>query len=32
LRPSEGISPMKWDQIIGSLAKKNYKKNDLIVL
>tara|TARA_B100000315_G_C14227648_1_gene429428 strand:- start:146 stop:610 length:465 start_codon:yes stop_codon:yes gene_type:complete len=32
LRPNEGISPMKWDQITGSVAKKNYKKNDLIVL
>ena len=32
LRPNEGISPMKWDQITGSVAKKNYKINDLIVL
>ena len=29
-RPADGISPMKWKQIIGKKAKKNYKKNDLI--
>ena len=29
-RPGSGISPMKWDQIIGKESKKNYKKNDLI--
>ena len=29
-RPADGILPMKWKQIIGKKAKKNYKKNDLI--
>lgn len=29
-RPSKGISPMKWNQIIGKRAKKKYKKNDFI--
>ncbi len=26
-RPSDGISPMKWDRIINKKAKKNYKKD-----
>ena len=30
MRPGTGISPMKWDEIIGSKALKNYKKGDLI--
>ena len=30
MRPGNGISPMKWDDIIGSIAKKNYNKGDLI--
>lgn len=25
-----GISPMKWDKIIGTLAQKNYKKDEII--
>ena len=29
-RPGKGISPMKWNQIIGKKARKNYKKNDFI--
>jgi len=29
-RPGNGISPMRWDSVIGSLAKKDYNKDDLI--
>ncbi|WP_027065477.1 N-acetylneuraminate synthase [Maribacter sp. Hel_I_7] len=29
-RPGTGISPMKWDKVIGSRAKKDYKADDLI--
>jgi N,N'-diacetyllegionaminate synthase len=29
-RPGIGISPMKWDEIIGTFAKKDYNKDDLI--
>ncbi len=29
-RPGNGISPMKWYDIIGNIASKNYKKDDLI--
>lgn len=29
-RPGSGISPMKWDDIVGGTAGKNYKKDDLI--
>lgn len=29
-RPATGISPMKWDNIIGTIATKNYKKDELI--
>lgn len=29
-RPGNGISPMRWDDIINTKAKKNYKKDDLI--
>jgi N,N'-diacetyllegionaminate synthase len=29
-RPGTGISPMKWDKVIGSYASKNYKADDLI--
>lgn len=29
-RPAQGMSPMKWDEIIGSIAKKDYKEDDLI--
>jgi N,N'-diacetyllegionaminate synthase len=29
-RPGNGISPMKWDEIIGTIAQKNYNKDELI--
>jgi N,N'-diacetyllegionaminate synthase len=29
-RPSTGISPMKWDEVIGTVATKNYQADDLI--
>jgi len=29
-RPGNGISPMKWNEIINTKAKKNYKKDELI--
>ena len=29
-RPGKGISPMQWDEIIGTIAIKNYKLDDLI--
>ena len=29
-RPGNGISPMKWDDIVGSIATKNYIKDELI--
>ncbi len=29
-RPGTGISPMKWDDIIGTVATKNYAEDDLI--
>ena len=29
-RPGNGISPMKWDDIIGAVASKDYKIDDLI--
>jgi N,N'-diacetyllegionaminate synthase len=29
-RPAHGISPMKWDTILGSIASKDYKKDELI--
>ena len=29
-RPGNGVSPMQWDDIIGTLAKKDYKPDDLI--
>jgi len=29
-RPGEGINPMKWDEVIGSIATKNYIKDELI--
>ncbi|ACL70444.1 N-acetylneuraminate synthase [Halothermothrix orenii] len=31
-RPGNGISPMYWDQIIGKVAKRDYKKDELIEL
>ncbi len=29
-RPGNGISPMRWDEIVGTTAQKNYKKDELI--
>ena len=29
-RPAKGLSPMVWDSVIGSVATKNYKEDDLI--
>ena len=29
-RPGSGLSPMKWDEVIGSKSDKQYKKDDLI--
>ncbi|MGD9823966.1 N-acetylneuraminate synthase [Desulfobacter sp.] len=29
-RPGTGISPMRWDDILGRTARRNYKKDDLI--
>lgn len=29
-RPGDGISPMKWDEILGSKANKNYVEDELI--
>ena len=29
-RPGNGLSPMKWDEIIGTKATKDYKKDELI--
>ena len=32
MRPGNGVSPMHWDTVIGSTAKKKYKKNEQIIL
>ena len=29
-RPGNGISPLKWDEVVGTRAKRDYKKDDLI--
>lgn len=29
-RPGYGISPMRWDEVIGTFAKKDYKEDELI--
>lgn len=29
-RPGNGINPMKWDEIVGSIAQKDYKVDELI--
>ena len=29
-RPANGISPMRWDEIIGTIANKNYAEDELI--
>ena len=31
-RPGSGVSPMKWDQVIGLTAKTNFNEDELIVL
>lgn len=31
-RPGDGISPMRWDEVIGNAANKNYKKDEKIIL
>ena len=31
-RPATGISPMRWDEVIGTIAKKDYLKDELINL
>jgi len=31
-RPGNGLSPMKWDEVIGAISGRNYKKDDLIEL
>lgn len=30
-RPGTGISPMRWDEVIGTVAKKDYSADDLII-
>jgi len=29
-RPGTGISPMRWDEVVGTQAQRNYKEDDLI--
>ena len=29
-RPGTGINPMKWDDVLGGIAIKNYQKDELI--
>ncbi|MCK5579890.1 MAG: N-acetylneuraminate synthase [Candidatus Omnitrophica bacterium] len=29
-RPAEGINPMKWDQVVGQKAKRDFKKEEMI--
>jgi len=29
-RPGSGISPMKWDEVIGKTAKRDFKKDEMI--
>jgi N,N'-diacetyllegionaminate synthase len=29
-RPGSGISPMKWDEIIGTISPRDYSKDELI--
>ena len=29
-RPGNGISPMRWDEVIGTIAKRDYKEDELI--
>ena len=29
-RPGAGISPMRWDEVLGQLSQKDYEKDELI--
>ena len=29
-RPGTGVSPMRWDEVIGQIAQKDYKEDELI--
>lgn len=29
-RPAEGISPMRWDEVVGTIARKNYEADELV--
>lgn len=29
-RPADGISPMRWDEVVGSLASRDYNEDDII--
>jgi sialic acid synthase SpsE len=29
-RPGTGISPMRWDEVLGQVAQKDYEKDELI--
>ena len=29
-RPGQGVSPMRWDEVIGTISRKNYNADDLI--
>ena len=29
-RPGTGVSPMRWDSVLGTRASRNYRKDDLI--
>ena len=31
-RPGTGISPMRWDEVIGRTASRDFSEDDLIVL
>ena len=31
-RPGDGISPMRWEEVLGQTAKKDYKEDDIIEL
>lgn len=31
-RPAGGLSPMKWDEVIGSIAKRDYEEDEMIEL
>ena len=31
-RPGNGITPMRWNNVIGKIAKRNFKKDDNIII